>query len=43
LNERQDEYELHWPSIFTSLPEIRAKQDGAGKAGPTQRLEKKNV
>lgn len=22
LNERQDEYELHWPSVFSSLPEI---------------------
>lgn len=28
LNERQDEYELHWPSVFTSLPEIiRSKPD----------------
>jgi len=28
LNERQDEYELHWPSVFSSLPEIIRSRSG---------------
>lgn len=35
LNGRQDEYELYWPSVFTSLPAVvktnRAQQSGAVK------------
>lgn len=33
LNERQDEYELRWPSVFSSLPEIvRSKPDQPAEA-----------
>jgi dihydroceramidase len=29
LKERQDEYELRWPSIFSSLPEVVSVERGS--------------
>lgn len=38
LNGKQDEYELVWPSVLTSLPEIRRVQSGKGFEAKTKKL-----
>jgi hypothetical protein len=42
LNEQQDEYELYWPSLFTSFPVIVKTRRGSALAKANGFNEKKS-